>query len=818
MAAPYIARVAVDIAVYQADKLYDYFIPSELSSKAVPGCRVTVPFGRGNKRMQGIIIERVSDDINKNAKPILSVEDDKPILTPEMIDLARWMKANVFCLWFDAVRAMVPYGIAYRVVESYALNPDISNDVLSSLNGDELRAAELFSCGVALKSTKVLKTLGLTDESDILTRLCKKGVLHRCDLTVRNMNDPTIKMVKPSTDEPADLSKIKLTPKQRQAYNTLCDIGTCSIKELCYFSGVTKAVITALNKKGLTTEYECETSLTRNEDVEIDNNTIILTAEQQAAFDELSEKLSDEKGSAALLYGVTGSGKTQVFLKLCEAVLEQERTVIVMVPEISLTPQMLKKFKSRFGDNVAVFHSAMSQGQRMDEWKRVKRGEAKVVLGTRSAVFAPLKNIGIIIIDEEQEHTYKSEMSPRFHARDIARFRAVKNNSLLVLASATPSIESFTAAKNGRYSLCRLTERYGNAVLPDVVTVDMREEQSKGNTGSISNRLYDEISNALSSNKQAIILLNRRGHNTYVSCPSCGYVLTCPNCSISMTYHSANNRLMCHYCGHSVEYTSQCPNCGSKHIKYSGQGTQKVQQELELLFPDAKILRMDADTTMARNSYDKGLGDFAAGKYDIMIGTQMVAKGLDFPNVTLVGVIGADQSLYSDDFRSFERTFSLLTQVVGRSGRGNEKGLAVIQTFDPDNNIIKLAAAQDYEQFYDSEILTRKLMVYPPYCDLMVIGVSSTDSARAVNAANELLSSIKSKVSTDNSNLKIIALGPTASAVPKVNNKYRYKIILKYINCKEFREMIDSVLIDFYNSPKSKQVSVFIDPNPDTII
>jgi primosomal protein N' (replication factor Y) len=453
----------------------------------------------------------------------------------------------------------------------------------------------------------------------------------------------------------------------------------------------------------------------------------------------------------------------------------------------------------------------------MEEWKKAASDRAVVAIGTRSAVFAPLNNIGLIIMDEEQEHTYKSEQSPRFHAREVAALRCKYHNALLLLGSATPSVESYCHANENRYGLVTLKNRYGNAVLPQVQTVDMCNELSVGNTGIISRLLANEISKTLQNKKQAILLLNRRGHNTYISCPACGHVFNCENCSISLTYHSANKKLMCHYCGTAHSLPEECPNCKNKKLRFSGVGTQRADEEIAAMFPDAKILRLDADTTMARDAFEKGLSAFAKGEYDIMLGTQMVAKGLDFPNVTLVGVLSADQSMHSDDFRALERTFSLLTQVIGRSGRGDEPGLAIVQTHEPENDIIELACNQDYDGFYSTEILTRKLMIYPPYCDIVMIGISAVGNEITRLAALKFFELIKKSLENQEDNIKMIILGPTAANVPRVNSKYRQRIILKTKNTPKFRDFLHNVILDFY-SVIDKNVSVFVDINPESII
>lgn len=811
-----VVSVAVDQAVYQIDRPFDYFVPPHLKSSAKIGCRVVVPFGKGNIKKTGIILGFSEDCETVKLKPISEVLDSEPILSGEMLRLATFLKEQTFCTWYSALRVLLPPGINYKIRSTYSLTELSFKDI--KLTADEQKVAEFVGSMKSPQSKDAIySALGFFDDCGLVEKLVSKGVLSKSDSAVRNVGDATLKMIR-ATEALEDVSNVKLTPKQKQAVAVLRDIGCCSVKELCYFTGLSLAVINGLSKKGLAEIFEEE--YYRNPYVGsgvTETQEITLTECQQRAFDTLYEKYQNG-GGTALLYGVTGSGKTQVFLKMCEKVANEGRGVIVMVPEIALTPQTLGVFHRRFGDKVAVFHSAMSQGQRLDEWKRVKNGDAMIAVGTRSAVFAPFRDVGLIIMDEEHEHTYKSEMSPHFHARDVARFRAKQSNGMVILSSATPSLESYSKALSGNYTLCKLDRRFGNAGLPEVETVDMRKEVAAGNRSVISNTLYEYIDEALSDGNQAILLLNRRGFNTYISCPNCKTVMNCDNCSISLTYHSANNRLMCHYCGTSLPYTDKCPVCGCDRMKYSGIGTQKAQEELAELFPEAKILRMDADSTSSRIDYERNLGDFAAGKYDILLGTQMVAKGLDFPKVTVVGVLNADMSMQSPDFRSYERTFSLLTQVVGRSGRGDKKGVAVIQTNDPDSNIIELAARQDYEAFYKTEIMTRKLMVYPPYCNIATVVFSGENRGLTEDAANYLLSCLKREVGENYSAVKLRVLGPTAATVMKVNNCYRYKLIIKYKNSKDFRSMMKTVLADFNKSQYAKHISAFIDVNPDSII
>ena len=815
---PSVVSVAVDQSVFNTDRPYSYLIPPHLIERAKVGCRVLVPFGNGNVRKTGVILGFPEPEDDRKLKSIVSVLDDEPILSEDMIKLAVFIKEQTFCTWYNAVRVLLPPGINYKVRHEFELSEN-AETVYGLLDGElKMLADYMLNLKKPVSKETAYQALVLTEESGIMERLVSKGFAVRVGTAVRNVGDASLKMVR-LTEAAKDLSNVKLTPKQKQLMAVLSDLECCSVKELCYFTGLSQVVISGVCKKGLAEifdqEYYRNPYKGKEKSLEPQKE---LTEQQNKAFNQLLEDYNRPEGVTSLLYGVTGSGKTQVFLKMCDEVVKKGKGVIVMVPEIALTPQTLGVFHRRFGDKVAVFHSAMSQGQRLDEWKRVKRGEALVAVGTRSAVFAPVQNLGLIIMDEEQEHTYKSEMSPYFHARDIARYRVGQSKGLLILSSATPSVESYSMALAGKYSLCKLTSRFGTATLPEVEVVDMREETAKGNSGIVSNLLFNRIEEAIKSKRQAILLLNRRGYNTYIACTQCGHVINCENCSISMTYHSANNRLMCHYCGKSLPYADKCPQCGAERMKYTGLGTQKAEAELEALFPNARILRMDADSTMTRNDYEKNLKAFADGEYDIMLGTQMVAKGLDFPKVTVVGVLNADIAMHSSDFRSYERTFSLLTQVVGRSGRGTDKGTAVIQTVEPDSRIIELAANQDYESFYSSEIMTRKLMIYPPYCDIATVSFMGTERKYTEDAARNYFELLKSTVSDNYTDVKLITLGPTAAAVPKINNNYRYKLIIKYKNSQKFRELMQKVMAGYNATAYSKKVTASFNVNPDSII
>lgn len=604
----------------------------------------------------------------------------------------------------------------------------------------------------------------------------------------------------------------KLTPKQRSVVDLLFDVNTASVSEICELCSVGTSVLKNLEKYGVISIFDKEIYRNPYKNIEVkEQKKIELTFEQSNAYDTYSNMLLNSGGSG-LLYGVTGSGKTQVYLKLIDKALENDRDVIVLVPEISLTPQVLSIFHARYGDKVAVFHSGLSLGERNDEYKRADRGEAKIVIGTRSAVFAPLHNLGLIIMDEEQENTYKSERTPKYNTKDVAHFRCKYNKALFLMTSATPSLETYSNALKGKYVLCELNERFGDAKLPHVITVDMKQEMKNGNKSPISSKLKELISETIDNGKQAILLINRRGYNTFIACNDCGHVITCPNCSISLTYHSTNNRLTCHYCGYTKLLDNVCPECHSENIRYSGYGTQKIEDELSYLFPNARILRMDADTTSAKFSHEKLFNAFANHEYDIMIGTQMVAKGLDFDNVTLVGVVNADNSLYDESYNSAERSFDLITQVVGRSGRRDGNGKAVIQTINPYNQTIEYAADQDYKSFYNNEIELRRLLIYPPYCDIISVSFIGENENKVSMCAKKFFELLIEE--NESCKQKIIVLGPSAAKIEKLNNCYRYRLSVKCKNSKNIRNMFNVIQKNISKIKEYKDVSVSLDLNP----
>ncbi len=808
-----ILGVAVDNTIYHFDKIFDYLCTDELESDVQIGCRVLVPFGRGNKTRQAMVmnIKKVDESVDiSKLKEISSILDSEPVLTDEMIEMVSFMKSHCFCTYYDAVRAMLPAGINYKITTEYSVKKPLTFD-LFELTDEHRRIVQfLLKKGTPVKKEVLFETFGLSDAS-VLDNMCESLILEMNESTFRRTGDKSVKMVRIAED--ASIDNFKLTKKQNEVFELLSGVGQVSVKEICYYTGVTPSVVDSLVKKGLAVYFDDEVFRIPKSSVS-DKKDIRLTEEQTKAYNSLLSDYKSDKGEVSLLYGITGSGKTSVFMKLIEYVVNDNKGVIVMVPEIALTSQLISIFKSYFHEKVAVFHSGLSLGERLDEYKRVKRGVASIAIGTRSAVFAPFSDLGLIIMDEEQEHTYKSEGKPRFHARELAKFRTLYNKSLLVLASATPSVETFFNAQKGKYNLATLKNRYGNATLPDVLVADMNEEVQMGNTSQFSSMLLENIEYNLENKKQTILLLNRRGHNTFVTCRNCRETVYCPNCSISMTYHSANDRMMCHYCGYSVKFDGICPTCNSHSLRFAGFGTQRAEAELVDIFPGAKILRMDTDATMSKSSHEKKLSEFANGDYDILVGTQMVAKGLDFPDVTLVGVLSADQMLYSDDYRSFENAFSMITQVVGRSGRGNDKGRAIIQTFTPENPIISLGASQNYEAFYNDEIKIRKAMLYPPFVQLCLVGFVCVDSVKIDRAASAFMELITQKLNSDYNDIPIRVLGPSAASIPKVNNKYRYKIILKCRNDAKFRKMLSSVLVEFSKIKDYSDVTVYADMHP----
>lgn len=810
-----VAAVAVDKCLYPFDKLYDYIVPDRFEGSVSVGQLVTVPFGKGNKKRVALVygLERKSCDPAK-LKPITDISQNGIALSDEQLGLSVWLKENTFCTYFDAVRTILPPGLNFSIRASYCLNKE--NTDRSGLLPEELAVLEELA---AVKSEKrlsqMIEEVGSPERSRAVDGLKAKGFIFTNEEMKRHVGDETEQMVRLAEDFEQNDRAAKLTSKQKTVIDALAEYEAASVRELCYICGVTSVVIKNLVKYGLLEEYTYTVSrIDTSEGERIRNpEDIVLSSCQQEAYDRLEAMTDGEKPRCALLHGVTGSGKTSVFIKLIDKTIKSGRTALMLVPEISLTPQMVKNFRELFGNTVAIVHSSLSMGQRADEYKRIRDGGAKIVIGTRSAVFAPLDNIGIIVIDEEGEHTYKSDRSPRYHARNVAKQRCFRHNSLLLLASATPSPDSMYNAKSGRYDLVTLKERYNRSELPEVYTVDMKAEYESGNRGNFSQALLHEIEVNLQKGEQTLLLLNRRGYHTHISCIKCGKVMECPNCGLPLTYHKANETLCCHYCGHTEKMPDVCPECKSRYITQSGTGTQRIEDEIRQYFPKARILRMDADTTMSKNAFANRFEEFGRGDYDIMVGTQMIAKGLDFENVTLVGVLSIDKSLYAGDYLGYERTFSLITQVVGRSGRGSKTGRAYLQTFSPDHYVLQLAAKQDYDEFYNQEIEVRKALLFPPFCDICLVGFSSLLEQPCVQAARRFLDIFKVRIGKEPKELPIRVLGPTKMGTGRLGGRFRNKLIIKCKFNRQFRAVLNDVLLEAYKDKAFLNVIFFVDIN-----
>ena len=814
-----LACVAVSGVPYAADRPYTYLIPESLADAVRPGVRVTIPFGRGNRRVEGFVLETSAGEGESAYKPIDAVLDDAPLIDAELLRLVRWMKARYFCTYYDALKAILPSGVWFRYQERWRIAPGLDPETaLAAVPDDSLEALllrELAAVGEA--DAEALKTLGGDGTDAALRDLLRKALVSVEKTAVQTVSDKMLRMVSLAM-EPEDalaLAEKKKTsaPVKYAVVELLCAQGTLTSSDVCYYTGASARTLRSLEKDGLIRQERQELLRVPTYPVQT-AQPIVLNEEQQAAYDGLTALRSSGRAGAALLHGVTASGKTQIYIRLIQDVLSQGKTALLLVPEIALTPQMMAKFTAYFGDEVAMLHSALRLTERYDQWKRIRRGEVKVVLGTRSAVFAPLRELGLIIMDEEQEGSYTSENPPRYQTRDVAQFRCSQHAALLLLGSATPTVETSYYAKTGRYQAFYLYRRYNEKSLPEVTIADMRRELRAGNNGILSAPLRDELAENLRRGEQSILFLNRRGSARMLLCGECGAVPECPRCSVPLTYHSANRRLMCHYCGFSRPAFERCPDCGSP-MRHVGTGTQKVEEELGDAFPGTKILRMDTDTVGASHGHEKLLRQFAQENVPILLGTQMVAKGLDFENVTLVGVLAADLSLYVDSYRAAERTFSLLSQVVGRAGRGSKRGRAVIQTYTPENSVIRAAAAQDYESFYQSEIRMRKLRRYPPFADLFTLTVSGTDEGQILRACIALRDALRVDLSQrpEVRDLEAEVLGPAGAPVVKVNNRYRYRVSIVSASTPELRRLISEYLFAFHRHKENRGLDIFADCN-----
>ena len=809
-------KVAVSAAPYSIDKPYSYLVPDALAAAAVPGVRVMVPFGRGNKESEGLILARVQEPKLPGSKAIRQILDSEPVLDKAGIDLALWMRGRYFCTVFEAVKTILPAGLWYglREIWSLAMEPETARSTAVGIPG-AWQVLDLLEKQGGKADIRVLRDV-LGDGAEKPLKAMKKAEILTCETDAkRKIADKSHRMVElaVNTEDAYALTepKRRSAPARYEVVNFLATAGRTPAAEVSYYTGASSRTLKTMEKAGLIAfSEEEELRVPSLDDVE-PGPEIVLNEEQQRAFEEILGRVQAAKPSVTLLHGVTGSGKTQVYLRLVQETLALGKTAMVLVPEIVLTPQMMRKFSSYFGSRVAMLHSSLKMTERYDQWKRIRRGEVDVVLGTRSALFAPLKNLGLIIMDEEQEGSYQSENVPRYDAREVAKYLCVREKAALVFGSATPTVETAWAVEQGSYQKALLRRRYNENALPEVLIADLRQEILNGNPGLISTPLRQELEKNLAAGEQSILFLNRRGSSRMLLCGECGYVPQCPRCSTAMTYHSANGRLMCHYCGHSEPAADTCPECGG-WMKHVGAGTQKVEEELRELFPEAGILRMDADTTAG--GHEEILQTFERERVPILLGTQMVAKGLDFENVTLVGVLSADISLYVDNYRAAERTFSLLTQVVGRAGRGGKTGRAVIQTYTPGNDVIRCAARQDYDAFYESEIRMRRLRRYPPFADLFTVTVSGTEEGRVLRAAVSVRETLRQlcrrpELAAEEPEV----LGPAPAPVVKVNNRFRYRCTLVGKNDKATREMLAWLQKDFAKDSANRGMNLFVDHN-----
>ena len=749
---PKTVGVAVSNATFHFDKLYTYAVMPDQQDTVRLGSMVLVPFGRGSRARMGVVLACDAEPESAKLKFLFDVAPASACLTPELLRLVHFLKERTFCTYYEAVKAVIPYGAQYK--------PTVAED------------------GV--------------------TPVLQKQLIRHTENAYRLVGT--------------------LPPKPRPTAKQLAAVALLAGGERTLSAleekGISRSVLDNLCAKGVLECSKVNKSIDLYSSIPLKNEPILLTEEQQAAYNALLPGLEDAAPHSALLYGVTGSGKTLVFLKLIEHCLQMGRRALVLVPEISLTPQMILRLKSQFGKRVAVQHSALNHTERLLQWQMIQDGGADIVVGTRSAIFSPLENIGLVIIDEEQEHTYRSESAPRYSAHEVARQRAAENGALLLLASATPSTESYYAAQHGRTQLVRLTKRYGGNPLPKVRIVDMRAELASGNPREISLAMEDAIRHNLEAGKQTILLLNRRGYQTVAQCEDCREVLKCPKCSVPMVYHKSAHKLLCHYCGSQLDPPpARCPACGGK-LQYRGFGTQKAEEELAKLFPEARILRMDQDTTAAKDAHEKLLAKFARHEYDIMVGTQMVAKGLDFEDVTLVGVLGIDSLLFAQGFRAYETVFSLVTQVVGRSGRAKDPGFAIIQTTDPDNPVLNLAAAQDYDAFFEQEIAYRKLGLYPPFCGLCVVGFAGPEESEVARASARF-AALLGRQAAKQPDLPLRVLGPTPGSIEKINDSYRYKLTVKCRNDHRFRNLIRETLTLYEQEKLPGKATVVVDLHSD---
>lgn len=799
---PIVAKLAVQAATYAIDQVYDYLLPPELAGQV--GCRVLVPFGRGNRLSEGMILSLRQEMPEKPLKAVRSVLDEEPVVSEKELKLALWMCRRYFCTFYDALHTLLPAAVWYRYREIWSLRQELLPDTATE---KEQAVARLLQDG-ALSEDKICQSLG-DDIVPLLRKMEKSGWLKRTTEQKRRVRDKVVSFVRLTVPAEQAMELAGRSARRRDVVSFLAQNGETALHDLTYFTGVERRTVNDLCRCGAVALREQEEYRLSQQKYVAKATPITLNDQQQHVCDTLLRQIDTGEAGVTLLRGVTGSGKTMVYIRLAQLLLERGKSVMILVPEIALTPQMMARFTAYFGGEVALLHSGLRMTERYDQYKRIRRGEARIVLGTRSAVFAPLQNLGLIVMDEEQEGSYESENAPCYHARDVAKYRCAQEGARLLLGSATPTVETAYRALNGDYSLLELTHRYNEQHLPRVIMADLRQELRQGRSTIISQPLYEELRQNLASGEQSILFLNRRGSSRQLLCPQCGYVPECPRCSVYLTYHSANDRLMCHYCGYSQRTPKECPQCGGT-LKHIGFGTQRVEEELHELFPEAEVLRMDADTVTA--GHEALLREFEEKKIPILLGTQMVAKGLDFENVTLVGVLSADLSLYVDHYRAAERTFNLLTQVVGRAGRGSKAGRAVIQTYTPENDVIQAAASQDYQRFYEGEIQLRRLRRDPPFADQFLITVTGGEEdavRRAIELLRQGLASAIKKPPYGDKGLELI--GPAPAPVVRINGSYRYRLTLLGENNAQMRGLLAGFMRAFAKRPENRRLHIRVD-------
>ena len=811
-----IGKIAVSAANYAIDKPYSYLIPEGMELQ--PGMRVMVPFGRGNRAAEGVVLA-VESGSEPGLKTVEQCLDQHPVLSDTMLRLAAFLRERYFCTFYDAIRAMLPAGLWFQTKETVSLTEDRSWKENCKRQPDALALLRfLEDCGGQTEESSLRQVLPEEESFRNALRYLvrKKWVVTQTDF-LRRTGDKTeqIATLAVSAEEAMEYAagRPKSAAMQRSVLELMCSVGSVAVKELCYFTGAKSATVKRLADLGYLKLTDRPVLRCREiKPVQLDG-PLVLNEEQQTAYEGLFRQMTEAQPGAALLYGVTGSGKTSVYLKLIQSCLDRGKSALLLVPEIALTPQLLGLMAAYFGETVAVLHSSLASGERYDQWKRVRSGEARVVVGTRSAVFAPCVNPGIIILDEEQEHSYKSENGPRYSAKEVALWRGIREKTLVLLGSATPSVETMYRAKTGAIGLYTLSHRYNGRHLPAVELVDMREELKEGNDLPFSYYMLDAIRETADAGKQSILFLNRRGNSRALVCVECREAPECPRCAARLTYHSANQRLMCHYCGFSQPVPDRCPSCGGP-LKQVGTGTQKAQLELNRLYPELEIARMDADTVSAANTHEKILDRFKSERIPVLIGTQMVAKGLNLPDVTLVGVLDADLSLYSGSYRAAETTFNMLTQVVGRAGRGDAPGRALIQTMVPEHEVLKLAAKQDYDSFYELEIRLRQIQNCPPFGDLATVTFTGQEEGRVLRGAvkfrDGLSGCLKNPAFREE---RCTVLGPAPCPVPKINYNFRYRLSLRCRMTKTLRGILGHLLRQFSQDRENRGVTAFVDVN-----